>query len=551
MENVENENKKRVCADCGAEIGNDEEVYTLENGKIICEGCFNDDYYMCEHCGKIEHIDNSIIIDYMYYCNDCVDALGFVQCEDCGEWYDPNYSGIYVENHGNVCEQCSSDYYYCEHCGNYYRDNQMIFNDYDEPICRNCYDEEANRAGFSLQNYGYKPKLEIFKTGTEKENKLYIGFENETERGSYEAAGRNELCRIIGEKVNKDNIFCYFKSDGSLNDGVEIVSHAFSYEYMRKNEKIFKDILETAAANGYKSHDTNTCGLHVHINKAFFGITQEEQDQNIDKMILFFECYKKEIEIFSRRNDYGYCKFLSDATGTCNRKKACSIEYIKSKKNSVSRYAAINLENDHTVEIRIFRGTLKPDTFFAALEFVFALAQVVKNNPINKISWKKVINYKGMKYLKTYCIEKNIYITENTYKDFSIELLKERAAAEKALAKNIKEIVIFSKKLSKQIWREIKELQIKISSKNINFNFNSNTYDFRKKTELYSRLAELLAAKNSFTALDENTCSYYIRQLNYIRSVFDCLDATEENALYRDTFRNYDTKLNDIFNKLN
>jgi hypothetical protein len=38
-----------------------------------------------------------------------------------------------------------------------------------------------------------------------------------------------------------------------------------------------------------------------------------------------------------------------------------------------NRYEAINLQNRHTVEFRLFKGTLKRESFFRSLEFVDAL----------------------------------------------------------------------------------------------------------------------------------------------------------------------------------
>lgn len=60
----------------------------------------------------------------------------------------------------------------------------------------------------------------------------------------------------------------YCKRDGSLGDeGVEIVTHPATLNY-HLTKLAWDRIIETATDNGYTSHDTETCGLHVHVGRA-------------------------------------------------------------------------------------------------------------------------------------------------------------------------------------------------------------------------------------------------------------------------------------------
>ena len=45
----------------------------------------------------------------------------------------------------------------------------------------------------------------------------------------------------------------------------------------------------------------------------------------------------------------------------------------KAKSNSCGRYTAVNLCNYSTIEFRMFRGTLKYNTFIAALQLVYEI----------------------------------------------------------------------------------------------------------------------------------------------------------------------------------
>ena len=500
---MENEN---VCNICDGIIAENENSFETHDGDIICEDCYNNNYFTCADCGEIFHTDYGFCLNGEIYCEECLDNISFVcadcgdrhhndemhelqngdlictrcrdngsyyYCEDCGELFDYGVSGMYVDDGDYfVCEGCSENYVTCAECDNVVHvDNTVYDDDTGEYYCNECYNNYSKvNYAYSLKDYGFKPNLEIFSTGNEENKDLYIGFENETENNN-SGVSKDEFCDTVGHAVNTDDkVFCYFKRDGSLNNGVEIVSHAFTLEYMQKNEEIFRKLLKTATDCGYKSHDTSTCGLHVHINKAYFGDTKEEQDENINKLLLFFECYKENIKAFSRRNNYHYCTFLSDFAYLSKDKERCCIENIKKYKGKQNRYGAINIQNSKTVEIRIFRGSLKFETFMASLEFVFNLARVVKENPLSKITWSKVINYKGSKYIKNYCKERNIENSKNGLKDYSLEILKERRKFERELHKTLKEVNKTITLLSRETWQLVlstkKELEKSIIKEN-------------------------------------------------------------------------------------
>ena len=59
------------------------------------------------------------------------------------------------------------------------------------------------------------------------------------------------------------------------------------------------------------------------------------------------------------------------------------------------RYMAVNLTNANTIEFRLFRGTLNPTAFFAALELVDVIVKLVINKSfkeIRKMEWDDIIH---------------------------------------------------------------------------------------------------------------------------------------------------------------
>jgi hypothetical protein len=67
------------------------------------------------------------------------------------------------------------------------------------------------------------------------------------------------------------------------------------------------------------------------------------------------------------------------------KKKHGDCQKIQGRGRHEDRHEAINLMNKETVEFRIFKGTLKPQSFFKALEFCDALLHfcLLGNNSIS------------------------------------------------------------------------------------------------------------------------------------------------------------------------
>ena len=76
----------------------------------------------------------------------------------------------------------------------------------------------------------------------------------------------------------------YIKSDGSLDCGMELVTHPMTLQY-HMEQMPWKNVLRKAVGLGYLSHRTTTCGLHVHISRAAFGETEQEQELSIARLL--------------------------------------------------------------------------------------------------------------------------------------------------------------------------------------------------------------------------------------------------------------------------
>jgi len=167
--------------------------------------------------------------------------------------------------------------------------------------------------------------------------------------------------KITGKGYGK-NIFDLI--DGSLSSsGFEIVSHPASLDY-HTNKLGWKELMDVCLDNDYRSHDTETCGLHIHLSRTFLGNNEIEQELNTAKLIILFDRFwTSHIIPFSRRNVETITRWADKPSLECvNTETENEIVDKVKKYKSLGRYKAINLQNSETIEFRLFRGTLNFNT---------------------------------------------------------------------------------------------------------------------------------------------------------------------------------------------
>lgn len=83
----------------------------------------------------------------------------------------------------------------------------------------------------------------------------------------------------------------------------------------------------------------------------------------------------------------------------------------------MGRYAAVNLCNYATVEFRLFRGTLKRNTFIAALElvdYICDIAMTMTEDEIASQPWSEFVSQISEPELIQYLKERRLYVNEIT-----------------------------------------------------------------------------------------------------------------------------------------
>ena len=319
-------------------------------------------------------------------CKYCREHGSYHQCEDCGDWF-LNEDMRGDDNDIWVCDYCYDESWYtCNNCECLvHADDVHEINDCY--YCETCA-EEIEDENETIHDYSYKPDPDFYHTQEDFTHgtPLYMGVELEVDKGEDPQKLAEEL------QGNVSEIYC--KHDGSLEDGVEIVSHPCTLAY-HTDELDWEWIRKKCCEYGFTSHDAGTCGLHVHVNRDFFGNNQNEIDLNIAKVVLLVNRFWESHMIpFSRRTEEQLNHWASknEITLEDDDNDATLANKARDLRNK-GRYYAVNLRNANTIEFRLFRGTLKASTFNATLQFVDTLCRFAKElniNDINKTTWEDI-----------------------------------------------------------------------------------------------------------------------------------------------------------------
>jgi hypothetical protein len=211
-----------------------------------------------------------------------------------------------------------------------------------------------------------------------------MGFELEVESGGNSRRdGAEVVTNALGERI-------YLKEDGSLSDGFEIVTHPHSLNEYQQN--FDWSALSQLRRLGFRSWDTSTCGLHVHVSRTAFGIVGSRRDitkvqaHELRFMKLIYDNNRQISRLAGRTSSYA----TFDDKGRL-------VQKVKHGHQENGRYAAVNSENSETLEVRVFRGSLKPERVLMALELVQAAVEYTRDLHVsasNKaLSWMMFTRY--------------------------------------------------------------------------------------------------------------------------------------------------------------
>ena len=358
--------------------------------------------FVCSRCGCAVPQNEAVRMDDDILCPECAETVTFL-CDCCGNrtWSNDDYGDGEV----HLCRDCRDDHYVsCANCGELIPREDACFEedgDDEAAYCTSCYERFVTKA---IRSYSYKPSPIFYGEGP-----LYLGVELEVDEGGKNNHNAKRILELFNQKEEK----AYMKGDGSLDDGMELVSHPASLDY-QLHQMPWEQSMALFREMGYYSHSAGTCGLHVHVSRAGLGETEAAQEDTVAKLLYLFERFWQEVLRFSRRTEsqmnrwaarYGY--------------KNSGHEILKAAKYAGSgRYSAINLLNEDTIEFRAFRGTLKYNTFAATLQFVANLCRVavsLSEEELERMGWPDLVcalTSEDTPELIQYLKERQLYVNE-------------------------------------------------------------------------------------------------------------------------------------------
>jgi hypothetical protein len=191
----------------------------------------------------------------------------------------------------------------------------------------------------------------------DEDDPIFYGLEVEVDSGHHKREVAEYLEDTLGD-------YFYCSNDGSLSPaGFEAKTVPCSLRY-HMSDFPWSDFREIIRSYDYKSHNTSTCGLHIHMSRD--GIT----DVDFVKMGLFWYSHVPFIEKIARRGMTGYCE------GKSWKSHLHSMKNQKWKANSSPR-ESLNFGSTQGVEVRAFKGTLNINTILASIQLLDLLIKWV------------------------------------------------------------------------------------------------------------------------------------------------------------------------------
>lgn len=250
----------------------------------------------------------------------------------------------------------------------------------------------SNKTKTYIHQFNYIPKyIKHFMPGESEDTTLLLGAEIEV-GGNNNISSDNDKNSTVkkciqimnGSDSDEENLI-YSTHDSTVQ--IEFDTMPCSLEF-HKNKMNYREMFEYLDKEGYKGHDCETAGLHIHANRSYLGKSRILQELVISKILYILEKFNDEICVIARR-DNDYSEFAGE------KQNEDSIVELYGKYKDKGKRAALNLQHKDTIEFRMFKSTLKYETFILTLEFVKDIIDYAKSVDIEEIElakWSDLMN---------------------------------------------------------------------------------------------------------------------------------------------------------------
>ena len=328
-----------ICANCD-DIHHMDDCTIVYGGDKVCEDCLDDDYVYSELMNEYIHRDDALYyMDDQEYCDNPVhyeykSHYGW-QSAVSGNWWSDNEERHETEDGYYYAEDEEEDLYWCN-------------------VDESWYYSEDNMPEGLIRGYHKRPTLKFFGEGPK-----FFGLELECD-GSCAERTDKDVRHIFEGHMDR----FYFNRDGSLSHGFEAITHPMSpSEMLQIDWEQIADRMESR----YYDNDDDTAGIHIHISRRFF-----KGDKNIGRLVRMFSENYSEMIKFARRPKNKAIDWARRVEGTARQ---YAIDWYENA-NRAGRYTAVNLQNDETVEIRLFHSLASRQHIMACIQLTDVLTDM-------------------------------------------------------------------------------------------------------------------------------------------------------------------------------
>lgn len=320
----------------------------------------------------------------------------------------------------------------------------------------------SSRSKTYIHQFNYVPKyIKHFMPGESEDTTLLLGAEIEV-GGNNNISSDNDKNSTVkkciqimnGSDSDEENLI-YSTHDSTVQ--IEFDTMPCSLEF-HKNKMNYREMFEYLDKEGYKGHDCETAGLHIHANRNYLGKSRISQELVISKILYILEKFNNEICVIARR-DNEYSEFVG------SKKEENSIVELYGKYKDHGKRAALNLQHKDTIEFRMFKSTLKYETFILTLEFVKDIIDFAKSASIEEIELVKWANL-----MKLFSPALRNYYTERYNKQYKKTMNEDETLLKRQIS-NIKKAILNCKNYMmktklQQEYDELRRQYNKIHKKN-------------------------------------------------------------------------------------
>lgn len=320
----------------------------------------------------------------------------------------------------------------------------------------------SSRSKTYIHQFNYVPKyIKHFMPGESEDTTLLLGAEIEV-GGNNNISSDNDKNSTVkkciqimnGSDSDEENLI-YSTHDSTVQ--IEFDTMPCSLEF-HKNKMNYREMFEYLDKEGYKGHDCKTAGLHIHTNRNYLGKSRISQELVISKILYILEKFNDEICVIARR-DNEYSEFVG------SKKEENSLVELYGKYKDHGKRAALNLQHKDTIEFRMFKSTLKYETFILTLEFVKDIIDYAKSASIEEI---ELIKWADL--MKLFSPALRNYYTERYNKQYKKTMNEDETLLKRQIS-NIKKAILNCKNYMmktklQQEYDELRRQYNKIHKKN-------------------------------------------------------------------------------------